>query len=64
LALTASARPAQPAATGGECFAAGGLISYGPDFVDLYWQAAGYVEARDIKCGDFSRTLSSPATGC
>jgi hypothetical protein len=22
----------------------GGLISYGPDFVDQYWQAAGYVD--------------------
>jgi putative ABC transport system substrate-binding protein len=24
--------------------AAGGLISYGPNFVDQYWQAAGYVD--------------------
>jgi len=22
----------------------GGLISYGPDLVDLFWQAAGYVD--------------------
>jgi putative ABC transport system substrate-binding protein len=31
--------------------AEGGLISYGPDFVDQYWRAAGYVD-RILKGGE------------
>jgi putative ABC transport system substrate-binding protein len=45
LIVTLAARHKLPAVYGDRVFvAAGGLISYGPDFVDQYRQAAGYVD--------------------
>ena len=45
LIITLAARHKLPAVYNERSFvAAGGLISYGPDFVDMYRQAAGYVD--------------------
>src|SRR5262245_61275206 len=45
LLITLAARHNLPAVYAERNFAiAGGLISYGPDFVDQYWRAAGYVD--------------------
>jgi putative ABC transport system substrate-binding protein len=45
LIITLAARYKLPAVYSNRSFvAAGGLISYGPDFVDQYRQAAGYVD--------------------
>ena len=45
LIITLAARHRLPAVYSNHSFvAAGGLISYGPDFVDQYRQAAGYVD--------------------
>ena len=45
LIVTLAARHKLPAVYNERSFiAAGGLISYGPDFVDMYRQAAGYVD--------------------
>ena len=45
LIITLAARHKLPAVYSNQSFvAAGGLISYGPDFVDQYRQAAGYVD--------------------
>jgi putative ABC transport system substrate-binding protein len=45
LIITLAARHKLPAVYSSRSFvAAGGLISYGPDFVDQYRQAAGYVD--------------------
>ena len=45
LIITLAGRHKLPAVYNERSFiAAGGLISYGPDFVDMYRQAAGYVD--------------------
>jgi len=45
LIVTLAARHKLPAVYGGRWFvAAGGLLSYGPDYVDQFRQAAGYVD--------------------
>src|SRR5215471_8895345 len=44
LIITLAARHKLPAVYYEHSFAAGGLMSYGPDFVDQYRQAAGYVD--------------------
>jgi putative ABC transport system substrate-binding protein len=45
LIITLAARHKLPAVYSSQSFvAAGGLISYGPDFVDQYRQAAGYID--------------------
>jgi putative tryptophan/tyrosine transport system substrate-binding protein len=45
LIITLAARHKLPAVYSNRSFvAAGGLISYGPDFVEQYRQAAGYVD--------------------
>ena len=45
LIITLAARHKLPAVYSSRSFvAAGGLVSYGPDFIDQYRQAAGYVD--------------------
>jgi putative ABC transport system substrate-binding protein len=45
LIVKLAARQKLPAVYGGRWFVtSGGLISYGPDIVDNYWRAAGYVD--------------------
>ena len=45
LIITLAARHKLPAVYGGRWFiTGGGLLSYGPDFVDQFRQAAGYVD--------------------
>ena len=50
LIITLAAQHKLPAVYGGRWFVtAGGLLSYGPDYVDQFRQAAGYVD-RILKC--------------
>jgi putative ABC transport system substrate-binding protein len=60
LALSLAARHKLPAVYFDRVFVAGGgLLSYGPDRIDLYRRAAGYMDSQGREAGRHARTSAA-----